>query len=69
VRNAYHVPGIADRPGLGVFVNRCGATANVVLVFVEGAIEPDEAEQALDAMAVTLGLELQNQLGDLGVES
>jgi hypothetical protein len=55
VVNAYHVPAVVPRPGIGVFFNRCGATENVVVVWAEGAVETREAEAVLAHVAAALG--------------
>lgn len=41
--NAYHVPAVPPRPGVGVFFNRCGTTQNLVVAWNECAIDEDEA--------------------------
>ena len=43
VLNAYHVPCVLPRPGIGVFFNRCAGRHNVVVSWVEGAATADEA--------------------------
>ena len=42
VRNAYHVPCVASSPGLGNFLNRCGDTENIVVVWIEPVLRDDE---------------------------
>lgn len=44
VVNAYHVPTVMPRPGIGVFFNRCGPIVNMVTSWIEGAVT--EAEVA-----------------------
>jgi hypothetical protein len=48
VRNAYHVPSVYPRPGLGVFLNRCGGRHNVVVVWVDGTVEPAEVTRLIE---------------------
>jgi hypothetical protein len=55
VRNAYHVPSVYPRPGLGVFLNRCGGHHNVVVVWVEGTVEPTEVTRLIEIVAQGLG--------------
>ncbi len=42
VVNAYHVPAIVPRPGIGVFFNRCGALHNLVVAWHEGVVAAEE---------------------------
>jgi len=55
VVNAYHVPAVPPRPGIGVFFNRCGETDNVVVAWADGAVEDAEAESVLAAVIEDLG--------------
>ena len=48
VLNAYHVPCVLPRPGIGVFFNRCTGRHNVVVSWVEGAATADEAAGILE---------------------
>ena len=43
VVNAYHVPVVPGRPGIGVFFNRCGSRNNVVVSWSEGAADDEDA--------------------------
>ena len=61
VRNAYHVPCVASSPGVGVFLNRCGDTENVVVVWIEPVLRDDEADALLADL--TAGLGAQGQAG------
>jgi hypothetical protein len=54
VVNAYHVPAVVPRPGIGVFFNRCGATDNVVVAWAEGVVASREAEAVLAQVAAAL---------------
>ena len=54
VLNAYHVPSVVPRPGIGVFSNRCGPTDNVVVSWAEGAVDDGEAEAILRDVAAAL---------------
>ena len=42
VVNAYHVPAVPPRPGIGVFFNRCSSRSNVVVVWIEGVVTEDD---------------------------
>jgi len=55
VLNAYHVPAVLPRPGIGVFFNRCGGRSNVVVSWVEGAVNDDEAQRVMAMVAGGLG--------------
>ena len=48
--NAYHVPCVLPRPGIGVFFNRYGGRHNVVVSWVEGAVAEDEAALVIDGI-------------------
>jgi hypothetical protein len=47
VVNAYHVPTVMPRPGIGVFFNRCGDTDNMVTSWIEGAVSEDEVARVV----------------------
>jgi hypothetical protein len=55
VVNAYHVPCVLPRPGIGVFFNRCGGRNNVVVSWVEGAVTDDEAARIVDIVREGMG--------------
>ena len=55
VVNAYHVPCVLPRPGVGVFFNRCGDRNNIVVAWVEGAVNTDEATRILDLVSGEMG--------------
>ena len=38
VVNAYHIPVVPPRPGIGVFFNRCGSRNNIVVSWIEGVV-------------------------------
>jgi len=48
VVNAYHIPVVPPRPGLGVFFNRCGSRNNLVVSWLEGVIERDDAARIIE---------------------
>lgn len=48
VVNAYHVPVVLPRPGIGVFFNRCAGRNNLVVSWVEGAVSEDEAARVME---------------------
>jgi hypothetical protein len=53
--NAFHVPAVAPRPGVGVFFNRCGATQNLVVSWIEGAVEAADAADIVDVVREGMG--------------
>lgn len=50
VVNAYHVPAVLPRPGIGVFFNRCAMRNNVVISWVEGAADEDEVARIMEVI-------------------
>lgn len=46
--NAYHVPAILPRPGIGVFFNRCAGANNLVVSWVEGAVDEEEVTRIVE---------------------
>ncbi len=50
VVNAYHVPAVLPRPGVGVFFNRCGMRNNVVISWVEGAADEGEVDRIMEVI-------------------
>jgi hypothetical protein len=55
VVNAYHVPAMPDRPGVGVFFNRCGGRSNLVVSWVEGVVSEDEVTGIIEGVAEGMG--------------
>jgi hypothetical protein len=55
VANAYHVPAVLPRPGIGVFFNRCAGRDNVVVSWVEGAASEDEARRIVEVVREGMG--------------
>jgi hypothetical protein len=55
VQNAYHVPAIQPRPGIGVFFNRCAGTNNLVVSWVEGAVDPTEVARIVEVVREGMG--------------
>ena len=55
VTNAYHVPVVPPRPGIGVFFNRCGGRSNVVVSWIEGVVTEVEAARIIDVVREEIG--------------
>lgn len=55
VVNAYHVPAILPRPGIGVFFNRCAGTNNLVVSWVEGAVDEEEVRRIVEVVREGMG--------------
>lgn len=55
VVNAYHVPCVLPRPGVGVFFNRCGGQNNLVIAWVDGAVTDDDAVRIVDVVREGMG--------------
>jgi hypothetical protein len=50
VLNAYHVPIVPPRPGIGVFFNRCGSRNNIVVSWAEGVVSEEEAARIIEVV-------------------
>jgi hypothetical protein len=55
VVNAYHVPVVPPRPGIGVFFNRCGGRNNLVVSWIEGVVSEAEADRILEVIREAMG--------------
>jgi hypothetical protein len=55
ILNAYHVPSILPRPGIGIFFNRCASWTNLVVSWVDGAVRADEAARVVDVVREEMG--------------
>jgi hypothetical protein len=55
VLNAYHVPVVPPRPGIGVFFNRCGNRNNVVVSWIEGVVSGDEVARIIEVIRDGMG--------------
>ncbi len=55
VVNAYHIPSVPPRPGLGVFFNRCGSRNNLVVSWIEGVVERDDATRIIEVVRDGMG--------------
>jgi len=55
VVNAYHIPVVPPRPGIGVFFNRCGNRNNVVVSWIEGVVSADEATRIIEVVRDGMG--------------
>jgi hypothetical protein len=55
VVNAYHVPAVPPRPGIGVFFNRCAGRSNVVVAWIEGVVTEDEVTRIVETVREGLG--------------
>jgi hypothetical protein len=55
VVNAYHIPVVPPRPGLGVFFNRCGSRNNLVVSWLEGVVEREDAARILEVVRDGMG--------------
>jgi hypothetical protein len=51
VLNAYHIPVVPPRPGLGVFFNRCGSRNNLIVSWLEGAVSEAEARRIIEVVS------------------
>ncbi len=55
VLNAFHVPAVMPRPGIGVFFNRCAGRSNLVVSWIEGAVREDEVTRIVEMVREGLG--------------
>ena len=55
VINAYHLPVVPPRPGIGVFFNRCGNRENLAVSWIEGVVSADEAARIIEVIRDALG--------------
>jgi hypothetical protein len=55
VVNAYHVPVVPPRPGIGVFFNRCDGRNNLVVSWIEEVVSEDEVTGIVEAVAGGMG--------------
>ena len=55
VINAYQVPAVLPRPGIGIFFNRCTPTSNLVVSWVEGAVSDDEVTRIIEIIREGIG--------------
>jgi hypothetical protein len=55
VVNAYHVPAVLPRPGIGVFFNRCASRHNVVVSWVDGAVSEEDALRIVEMVGEGMG--------------
>ena len=55
VVNAYHVPVLPPRPGVGVFFNRCGSRNNLVVSWLEGVVSREDAARIIEVVRDGMG--------------
>jgi hypothetical protein len=55
VVNAYHVPVLPPKPGVGVFFNRCGNRNNLVVSWLEGVVSRDDAARIIEVVRDGMG--------------
>ena len=53
--NAYHVPAVPPRPGIGVFFNRCAGRTNLVVAWIEGVLSEDDVTGIVEIVRGELG--------------
>jgi hypothetical protein len=55
VVNAYHVPAVPPRPGIGVFFNRCAARNNLVVAWIDGMLGEDDVTGIVEIVREEMG--------------
>ena len=53
--NGYHAAAVLPRPGVGVFFNRCGATSNLVVSWIDGVVDEDDVAQIVEVVREGMG--------------
>jgi hypothetical protein len=55
VVNAFHVPAVPPRPGIGVFFNRCAARSNLVVAWIEGVVTDNDVTRIVETVREEMG--------------
>jgi hypothetical protein len=55
VVNAYHVPAVPPRPGIGVFFNRSVDRNNLVVAWIDGVVSDDDVTRIVEVVAEGMG--------------
>jgi hypothetical protein len=55
VVNAYHVPAVPPRPGIGVFFNRCAGRSNLVVAWIDGVVTDDDVTRIVETVREGMG--------------
>jgi hypothetical protein len=55
VVNAYHVPAVPPRPGIGVFFNRGAGRNNLVLAWIDGMLDEDDVTRIVEIVREEMG--------------
>jgi hypothetical protein len=53
--NAYHVPAVPPRPGIGVFFNRCGDRNNLVVAWIDGVVSEEDVTRIVERVREEMG--------------
>jgi hypothetical protein len=55
VVNAYHVPAVPPRPGIGVFFNRCADRNNLVVAWIDGVVSEEDVTRIVERVREEMG--------------
>ncbi|HEX3179607.1 MAG TPA: hypothetical protein VHZ49_23250 [Methylomirabilota bacterium] len=55
VTNAYHVPAVPPRPGIGVFFNRCAGRSNLVVAWIDGVVTDPDVTRIVETVREEMG--------------
>jgi hypothetical protein len=55
VLNAYHVPAVPSRPGIGVFFNRCAGRHNLVVAWIDGVLDEEDVSRIVETVREEMG--------------
>jgi hypothetical protein len=53
--NAYHIPAVPPRPGIGVFFNRCAGRSNLVVAWIDGVVTDDDVTRIVETVREGMG--------------
>ncbi|HXU87224.1 MAG TPA: hypothetical protein VFQ62_00070 [Methylomirabilota bacterium] len=55
VVNAYHIPAVPPRPGIGVFFNRCAGRSNLVVAWIDGVVSDNDVTRIVEIVREGMG--------------
>ena len=55
VVNAYHIPAVPPRPGIGVFFNRGAGRSNLVVAWIDGVVTDDDVTHIVEIVREGMG--------------
>ena len=55
VVNAYHIPAVPPRPGVGVFFNRCAGRNNLVVAWIDDLLTDNDVTRIVNIISAEMG--------------